>query len=251
MLDNNAFVFENVFYSYGNQEVLTSVDLQIGRNELVWIVGPNGGGKTTLVKLLVGLLQPERGTIKVLGRDPLHARYGIGYMPQHSHFDSHFPITVEEVVLTGLSDRNTSFGRYRKSHRVKAIKALNQVGLGAVSSARLNELSGGQQRRVMIARALASEPELLVLDEPTANLDMRVEKELNQLLLELSNSVTVVMVSHDPAFVSGAVQNVICVSRTVAVHPTTEVNHDFLTNMYGNDVRIVQHDRQGEDHHHE
>ncbi len=240
-------VVRDVSFAYpGNSElVLQHVNLAIYEKEFIWVVGPNGGGKTTLMKLLLGLLKPLSGTIEVFGSTPAAARKRIGYMPQAATLDPKFPVTVMDVVLMGRLN-NFKAGWYTAADKNAAIHALEQVGLAALQHRRLHELSGGQQRRLLIARALSSKPDLLILDEPTVNLDQQVEQELYRLLKQLNEHLTILMVSHDPAFVSDFVKKVVCVTGTVAVHPTSDVLKEKVGDLYGGKVRLVRHDKHQE-----
>ena len=235
----------DVSFSYNARPVLQDVSLTVAEREFVWIVGPNGGGKTTLAKLLLGLLQPKAGTIRVFGQSPASSRKRIGYMPQQAQLDLRFPVTVMDVALMGRLGNAASPGSYSSPDRVIAREALELVGLESMASVPLRELSGGQQRRLLIARALTCRPDLLVLDEPTANLDRKVERELFDLLKLLNEQLTIVMVSHDPAFVSDFVEQVVCVNRTVAVHPTTDRHQEFIDELYRG-IRMVRHDKHAE-----
>jgi zinc transport system ATP-binding protein len=170
------------------------------------------------------------------------SRHRIGYVPQHANLDRRFPITVLEVALMGRLTGGLNAGSYSASDRTSAIQALELLDIGDLAPRSINELSGGQQRRLLIARALAAEPELLFLDEPTANLDRQIESELFDIFKELNNRLTIIMVSHDPAFVSDFVEHVVCVNRTVAVHPTAKMDRQFIGELYGTQVRMVRHD---------
>jgi zinc transport system ATP-binding protein len=234
---------EDVSFSYDGTPALEDVNLALRHREFVSVVGPNGGGKTTLVKLLLGLIRPSKGRVRVFGKRPEDVRRRIGYMPQDVRFDARFPVTVLDVVLMGQLGNGLRFGYYRRSQKSAAVNALREVDLCDLRKKPLSSLSGGQKRRVLIARALASEPDLLLLDEPTANLDLLVEQELHALLKKLSERLTVVMVSHDLAFVSRYVDCVVCVNRTVAVHPTAEIDGEMFSRMFGGDIRMVMHDR--------
>jgi len=240
---------ERVTFSYNGEPVLADVNLSVQPNEFVWIVGPNGGGKTTLLKLMLGLLRPQQGKISVFGASPQASARRIGYMPQHAQLDLHFPVTAMDIAMMGRLSGSLHAGPYSAADRRAALAALAQVGLEGLKRRALGELSGGQQRRLLIARAIASEPELLVLDEPTAHLDRVVERELYAILRELNQRLTIVMVSHDPAFVSDFVQQVVCVNRSVAVHPTTTLAGEAMLELYGAPKRLVRHDqhhREGE-----
>jgi len=242
-MDPSAVVdIRDVWFAYNHQPVLRDVNLRIEPNELVCVVGPNGGGKTTLLKLILGLLRPDRGRVVVLGRTPVDARPLVGYAPQHTSFDPRFPVSVMDVVLMGRLARTRRLGPHRREDRAAAAEALQEVGLADIRRRPLAELSGGQQQRVMIARALTSRPQLLLLDEPTAGLDVAVEVGLYELLSRLRRRLTVVMVSHDVGFVSQTVGKVVCVKGTVAVHPTGALTGERMRDLYGMDVRLVRHD---------
>jgi zinc transport system ATP-binding protein len=243
MSENSVVTVEGLSFSYDGSVVLDDVNINIVEKDFVWMVGPNGGGKTTLLKLILGLLQPRAGNIRVFDKRPGESRSRIGYMPQHAQLDPLFPVDVLDVVLMGRLGNGRKFGPFRSRDRESAEQALSDVGLTELRYKPFAKLSGGQQRRVLIARALASEPELLILDEPTVNLDMVVEKELYDLLNKLNEKLTIIMVSHDPAFVSEHVKRVFCVKRTVSEHPTCELDGDFMGELFGGDMRIVRHDR--------
>jgi zinc transport system ATP-binding protein len=244
--ENPVVKFENVSFSYRDETVLDNVNLSIQEKDFAWIVGPNGGGKTTFVKLLLGLHKAERGRVTVFGVSPVQARSRIGYMPQHAHLDLSFPVTVLDVALMGCIGNGARTGPFSTSDRKSALRALEAVGINHLARRALSELSGGEQRRLLIARALACEPEMLVLDEPTANLDRKVERELFDILKQLNRRLTIVMVSHDPAFVSDFVEQVICINRTVAVHPTAVMQGESILELYGAPQRMIRHDK----HHH-
>jgi len=242
MSDSPAIEIQDLWYSYTGPPVLREVTLRIERRELVCVVGPNGGGKTTLVKLMLALLRPDRGTIRILGRSPENARARVGYMPQHARFDPRFPVSVMDVVLMGRLSPASALGPHRRADKQAAADALGEVGLADLRNRSFNELSGGQRQRVLIARSLVSDPELLLLDEPTANLDVAVEREFHELLRRLAERLTVVLVSHDVGFVSEVVGKVVCVNGTVAVHPTASLTGDLMRDLYGLDVRLIRHD---------
>jgi zinc transport system ATP-binding protein len=236
-------------FRYGGPHwVLEDVSLTIDELDFVSIIGPNGGGKTTLVKLLLGLITPSRGRIRVLGTTPKHARPRVGYLPQHATIDPLFPIRVLDVVLMGGVGRGSRLGRGSRIDRAAASAILEQVGLAGFERRPLAELSGGQRQRVLLARALAADPELLLLDEPSAGLDIKVEHDFFQLLGELNRSTTVVLVSHDLGFVSSFVKSVVCVHRTVDFHPTSELDGGAIHDLYGGEVRLVHHEHSLGDH---
>ena len=236
--------FQNVDFSYNSVPVLEGVTFAIYDRSFISIVGPNAGGKTTLLKLMLGLLEPSRGTIEIFRMPPDRARSLIGYMPQHVQFDPSFPVTVLDVVLMGRLGNGARFGPYRKKDRTICLEALRRLEMHDAWKHPFGALSGGQRQRVLIARALATEPKLLLLDEPTSNVDVAVETELFELLNILSKTITVIVVSHDLGFVSQYVQRVVCVNRRVAVHPTAAITGEMISDLYGATVRMVQHDHR-------
>jgi len=236
-----AVELRKVSFSYNSEPVIAGADFSVVRNEAVCMVGPNGGGKTTLFKLILGLERPDAGEIRVFGQPPKRARKRIGYVPQNISFDPQFPITVLEIVLMGRLGGRV-LGPHSRQDKGAAFVALEQMRLAELSHRQFAELSVGQRQRVLIARALSSEPELLLLDEPTANVDSAVEAKIYEILDDLRSSMTVMMISHDLAFVSSIFDRVICVHETVAIHPTDEFTDDKLKLMYGDDFRIVRHD---------
>jgi zinc transport system ATP-binding protein len=240
--DVPVFKFENVSFSYGSSPVLEDVNLQIDAGEFTSIVGPNGGGKTTLLKLMLGLLKPDRGKVSVYGKPPSQARKRIGYLPQFLQFDPAFPVTMLDVVLMGRLG-GYSIGPYTKNDKLIAMKVLERVGISELSKRPFSSLSGGQRQRALIARTLACEPDTLLLDEPTANIAPDVETMLFDFLSALKDSMTVLLVSHDLGFVSKSVKSVICVNQRVVRHPTSEITQEAVQDLYQTEMRIVRHDK--------
>ena len=243
-MEREAVRFRDVYFSYNGVPVLEDVNFTINDKTFISIVGPNAGGKTTILKLMLGLIKPPRGTIEIFELPPYKASPLIGYMPQHIQFDPHFPVTVIDVVLMGRLGNGSRFGPYKKMDRKICMEALQKLEMHDEWNRPFGALSGGQRQRVLIARALATEPLLLLLDEPTSNVDMAVESELFELLNMLSKNITVVVVSHDLGFVSQYVQRVVCVNHKVAVHPTTAITGELISDLYGGIVRMVQHDHK-------
>jgi zinc transport system ATP-binding protein len=243
--DAAAIVVKDLWFSYDGHPVLEDVNLSIPQGDFVSVVGPNGGGKTTLLKLMLGLLRPSRGDVRVFGATPEEARPRIGYMPQHAQLDPQFPATVMDVALMGRLGHGRPFGLYSKRDKEIASKALDQVGLDRVMKKPFASISGGQRQRLFIARALACEPELLLLDEPTANLDLVMEGDLYELLQTLNQRLTIVMVSHDIGFVSEVVKSVMCVKRKVLMHPTSKITGEIINEIYGSPMRMVRHNGEG------
>lgn len=240
-----AILMNGLWFSYDGHPVLEDVNFSIPQGDFVSIVGPNGGGKTTLLRLIVGLLRPSRGEVRVFGLTPDEARPRIGYMPQQSLLDPQFPATVMDVALMGRLGHGRPFGPYSKKDRDTVVSALDKVGLLKFLKKPFASISGGQRQRLFIARALACEPDVLLLDEPTANLDLVMEGDLYELLQTLNQQMTVVMVSHDLGFVSRIVKSVICVKRKVLMHPTSEITGEIINEMYGSPMRMVRHNGEG------
>jgi len=238
--DDAVIEIQDLSFSYPQTPVLENVTLSITRGDFVCVIGPNGGGKTTLLRLILGLLTPSRGRVRVFGRPPTEARRRIGYMPQHAQLDPQFPVRAIDVVLMGrLAPRR--FGPFGRAEKARALAALAEVGSTDYARRPFAALSGGQRQRVLIARALACEPELLLLDEPTANLDPLVQDEMHELLHELNRRLTIVLVSHDVGFVTRHAKSVVCVNREVLVHAASAITGDSIQALYGHDVHMVQH----------
>jgi zinc transport system ATP-binding protein len=230
---SSAVSIKDVSFSYDGVPVVSHANLTIACGEFVTVVGPNGGGKSTLLRLILGLLQPDSGTIKVFGCRPEEAHPRMGYVPQHSATEPSFPATVLDVVLMGRIGRTRTFGPYTPEDKTAAMAALGDVELDDLAKRPFPRLSGGQRQRALIARALAAEPDVLLLDEPMASLDIAMENELYEILKRLRERLTVLLVSHDLAFVSGFTDTVACVNRTVAVHTTSEVTPELINKLYG------------------
>ncbi|MDR2170241.1 MAG: ABC transporter ATP-binding protein [Planctomycetaceae bacterium] len=243
--------FNSVTFSYSSPVVLQDATFSVYSGDFVSVVGPNGGGKTTLLKLMVGILKPDVGVIKLFGCEPKVMLSRVGYTPQHLSVDLHFPISALDVVLMGrlgrcgfLSSLVNCF-RYTQSDRVAAMAALQKLQLDDFANTPFGNLSGGQRQRVLIARAICSEPKLLLLDEPTNNIDASSERILCDILTELNKTMTIIMVSHDVRFVARCVKSVICVNKTVATHQTSELNEKTLHQLYRqSNIRIVLHDHR-------
>jgi zinc transport system ATP-binding protein len=240
--------FDGVFFSYGRHLVVEDADFDIFEGESICVVGPNGGGKSTLLKLMLGLLSPEKGQVAVFGAPAKVGRRHVGYVPQQIEFDPLFPVSALDVTLMGRLGGG-SLGFVDKANRSAAMEALAQMGLADHARQAFASLSGGQRQGVLIARALAANAKLLLLDEPTAHVDVAAEERLISNLAALNSRLTIITVSHDLAFVSRSVPKVICVNRCVHLHPTTELTEARIRELYGHDVRMVQHDHEHLDSH--
>ncbi len=236
-------ILEDVTFSYNDEPILEDVSLSIGKREFIGIIGPNGGGKTTLLRLILGLLTPNTGTVRVFGRPPAEASHHIGYVPQHLQFDQRFPATVFDIVLMGQVGR-TPFGPIPKQGKLAAEEALAAVELSSYKKRSFAGLSGGQRQRVLIARALASDPQLLLFDEPTANVDSSSGEKLYRILAELNKRMTILVVSHDIGFVNHRITSVACVNQQVVIHPTSALDGRSIIDLYGHDLSLIRHDHR-------
>ena len=218
---------DNVCFSYSGTEVLKNVSFKIFPGEFVGFIGPNGGGKTTLLKLILGFLKPNSGNLKVLG-----SNIKLAYVPQSVRFDKEFPISVEEVVLQGLLSKLPWFGSFKTAERLAAKEALEKTGLSHLAKAPFGTLSGGQAQRTLIARALASKPQLLLLDEPTASVDVNAQSDIYTLLSQLKGEMTILMVTHDLKIAMEQVERIFCVQRTIIPLQPEQVCKHFALGLY-------------------
>jgi zinc transport system ATP-binding protein len=219
-------------FAYNGEAVLKDLNLSIRQKDFVAIIGPNGGGKTTLLKLLLGLLTPVKGTVRVDGKFPQEASPCIGYVPQDVHTNRSFPITAVDVVLMGKLDPKKHLSRRSATNRRDALAALERMEMQAHAEKKIGVLSGGQRQRVFIARALVTQPKLLLLDEPTASIDTKGQADFYRLLRELNKDITVLVVSHDLLVISRYVKSVACVNKKLHYHDQAEITGDMLETMY-------------------
>lgn len=227
---------ENLNFAYDKNVVIENASLKIQKGDFVGIFGPNGGGKTTLLRLLMGFLKPTTGKILLFGKAPKNTRHKLGYVPQVVRFDKQFPITVFELVLTGALSQCSWWGSYPKHVKEKAEKALEKVGLCDLKNRAFGTLSGGQAQRVLIARALVSDPEVLLLDEPTASVDARSEEEIHALLLELKGQMTILMVTHDLQAILDKTTTLLCVRKTIHSLLPKEACSHYALGLYHDPV---------------
>lgn len=236
-----ALEIDDLGFAYRSQPVLEDVSLTVDRGDTLAILGPNGGGKTTLLKVILGLLAPDRGRVRVFGEPPSRARGRIGYVPQHVSFDPEFPIRVLDVVLMGRLASRRPFHRFDAEDRALALASLARVEMEALAERPIGTLSGGQIQRVLIARALALGPRLLLLDEPTASLDERIGRSVWHLLEELSSDMAIICVSHDIGAISRFVRNVACLNVRLFTHPSRQLTPEILEATYGCPVELLAH----------
>lgn len=232
---------EHVWVRIEGTSVLEDVSLAVPRGDYLAIIGPNGSGKSTLLKVILGLLEPSSGRVEVLGHRGSAARGRIGYVPQFASFDLDFPIHVLDVVCMGRLGRQGLFGRNSRDDRDRARRALARVGIDHLARRPIGALSGGQRERVLIARALAVEPELMLLDEPTASVDPNTASSFYEMLAELAKELTIILVSHDVGTVSEHVRSIACLNRRLVSHPSGELTSEMLEEVYGCPIEVVAH----------
>ncbi len=240
-MDPLAIAVENLWFSYGNQVVLKNVNLELTQGEFLAVLGPNGSGKTTFIKVLLGILKPDRGTVRILGAEPSEVTDRIGYVPQETTLNKSFPISVRDVAIMGRIGHVGRFSRYSRRDRAIADAALERVGMWDYRDRPIGKLSGGQRQRVLIARALASEPKILFLDEPTSSIDRQFQTDLYEFLKELNKTVTIVVISHDLTVLSSYVKSVACVNQTLYYHNGAEITSDMLQTAYHCPVEVIAH----------
>jgi len=230
-----------LWFSFNGNPVLEDVNLTIHPRDFLAVIGPNGGGKTTLLKLMLGLLEPDRGAVRVFGHSPREAAGSIGYVPQEIDINKGFPISVRDVVLMGRMRGGGGWRRFSRPDKIAARQALERVEMWEYRKRRIGELSGGQRQRVFMARALVGEPKILFLDEPTASVDQKGQTDFYALLKELNENVTVVVVSHDLMVLSSYIKSVACVSQQVFFHDAPEITKDMLEMAYHCPVELIAH----------
>ncbi len=253
-LKNVSFSYHNNFFSkepLQNEEALTNISFSVPQGEYLGIIGPNGAGKTTLLKIILGLLKPTRGSVELFGR-PLQKykeRYEIGYVPQRSsQVESYFPATVEEIVMSGRTAKRGLFKSFNSEDKQKTLKAMEVAEIEKFGKKLIGNLSGGERQRVFIARALASEPKILILDEPTVAVDIGSQQRFYQFLSHLHKKLglTVLFVSHDIEVVAREVESVLCINRTLVCHgsPKDFMKEEYLEKLYGKKVKYVVHNHE-------
>lgn len=228
----DAVTLDHVSFAYQDALVLKDISVAVKPGEFIGVIGPNGGGKTTLLKLIMGFLKPTSGKITLFSEPANNAIQQISYVPQSLRFDKQFPISVIELVMGGRLSHLPWYGIFSKKDKEIALHALERVGLIDFQHRSFGNLSGGQAQRALIARALASEPKLLLLDEPTASVDANAETDIYKILKELQNKITIMMVTHNLRAAIELVDRVICVQQTAVVLKPQEVCEHFAFGLY-------------------
>jgi len=236
-----AVRLEQVTVELDGQTVLEDVTLSLKENDFLGIIGPNGGGKTTLLKVILGIIRPQSGIALVFGSSPRSARMQMGYVPQVSGFDRAFPMTVFDAVLMGRIGKAPIPGYYSSLDRDKVSEAMDLAGITDLTKRQVGRLSEGQKQRVFIARALASEPKLLLLDEPTASVDPEATTEFYDILNKARDRMTIILVSHDIGVISSQIDKVACLNRRLFYHDSKEIREDDLKSVYRCPVDLIAH----------
>jgi zinc transport system ATP-binding protein len=224
--------------SYDNNIVLENINFAVNENDFIGVIGPNGGGKTTLLKVILGLLKPVKGRIEFYGS--LSTSNGIGYLPQISTGDANYPVTVTDVILSGMMIRKRILSRMSSADKRKAAEIVEELGLSGMNKSSLSELSGGQLQRVFLGRAIIGDPKLLLLDEPGNFVDSSFEKDFYEKLKELNNRMAILMVSHDIGMISSHVKSYACVNRSLHYHSSSEITNEQLL-AYGCPIQLITH----------
>ncbi|WGI17554.1 metal ABC transporter ATP-binding protein [Methanonatronarchaeum sp. AMET-Sl] len=238
-----AIKLENVSISFGETRALENINLEIKDGSYTALIGPNGGGKTTLIKIILGLLKPDKGTIEVLGKSPDKAKGEIGYVPQYSDFDPEFPINVKEVVQMGRYGKTGLLDILNQKDREIIRKSLEKVDMQDHMDRKISDLSGGQHQRVLIARALATEPEILVLDEPTASIDQKIKQNIYSLLKKLNKTgITILLSTHDTTVFHLDMDSIACINQRLIYHGEDEIPLKVFEEAYGAPVNILSNE---------
>ncbi|NPV50978.1 MAG: ABC transporter ATP-binding protein [Candidatus Methanofastidiosum sp.] len=232
---------EHISFDYGDHRVLEDINLTVFDDDFLGIIGPNGGGKSTLLKIILGLLIPTEGNISLFNKSPREGRKYVGYVPQYTLVDRNFPINVEQVVLSGRIGHTDFLRRYSDNDRKIAEKSMGIMGIKELRDAQIGKLSGGQLQRALIARALATEPKLLLLDEPTSNIDVQAETDFYDFLHELSEKMAIILVTHDTGAISSHVKTIGCINKTLHYHGEKNIPPKVFEKLYGCPIELIGH----------
>lgn len=230
---------KDIYARYNGETILREVNLEIYDNDFIGVIGPNGGGKTTLLKVILGLLKPYKG--EIITENKVNSSF-FGYLPQYNNFDTSFPITVREVVLSGLMSEKNLYKRYTIKDKQKADRLIERTGLSEYKNKNIGKISGGQMQRALLCRAIISSPKILILDEPITYVDSNFENELYNILDELNKNMAIVMVSHDLGMISSHVKTIACVNKQLHYHNSNMITIEQL-NSYGCPIDLITHGR--------
>ena len=240
--DFPALSVKDLTVRYGDHTAIAGINLEVPSGAYLAVIGPNGGGKSTLLKAILGLVPAAGGQVRIFGRPSGQAHGLVGYVPQFSEIDRRFPISVFEAVLTARTQKRLRpFYRYKPFDRQASEEVLWRVGLAGLADKPLTDLSGGEFQKVLLARALAARPRLLLLDEPTANVDATARQQIYQLLHELHAEMTIVMVTHDMLAVTSHVESLACLNHSLIYHGDPLLELDTVNELYGCPVDLIAH----------
>lgn len=240
-MTNPIIQLTDISASYDEKTVLSHVNLTVYERDFLGVIGPNGGGKTTLIKIILGLLKPASGSVRFYKNEKEVPEIAMGYLPQYNSIDKKFPISVYEVVLSGLNKQKSLFHRYTPEQRELVSRIIARMGLEGLESRAIGELSGGQLQRALLGRALVSNPEVVILDEPNTYIDKRFEAKLYSLLEEINKERAIILVSHNIGTVLQNVKTIACVNETLDYHPDTEVPTEWLEEHFGCPIELLGH----------
>ena len=227
--------------AYDQKKVLEHINLEIAEKDFLGVIGPNGGGKTTLMKIILGLLKPSAGTIQFFHQGKEVNEITMGYLPQYNTIDKKFPISVYEVVLSGLNKQKSLFRSFSKAQHDKVRETIARMGLEGMEQRAIGALSGGQLQRALLGRAIISDPQVVILDEPSTYIDKRFEARLYELLTEINEECAIILVSHDIGTVLQQVKSIACVNETLDYHPDTGVTEEWLERNFNCPIELLGH----------
>ena len=240
-MNNSIIKIENLSAGYDRKTVLHDINLEISEKDFLGIIGPNGGGKTTLMKVILGLLKPSEGKITFYDNGMPVEQLEIGYLPQYNSIDKKFPISVYEVILSGLNRQKSLFSRFTKEHHERVKETISMMGLEGMENKPIGQLSGGQMQRALLGRAIVSNPKAIILDEPNTYIDKRFEARLYSLLEEINKQRAVILVSHDIGSVLQTVKSIACVNATLDYHPQSEVSAEWIEEKLQCPIELLGH----------
>lgn len=240
-MNNSIIKIENLSAGYDRKTVLHDINLEISEKDFLGIIGPNGGGKTTLMKVILGFLKPSEGKITFYDNGMPVEQLEIGYLPQYNSIDKKFPISIYEVILSGLNRQKSLFSRFTKEHHERVKETISMMGLEGMENKPIGQLSGGQMQRALLGRAIVSNPKAIILDEPNTYIDKRFEARLYSLLEEINKQRAVILVSHDIGSVLQTVKSIACVNGTLNYHPQSEVSAEWIEEKLQCPIELLGH----------
>ena len=240
-MNNSIIKIENLSAGYDRKTVLHDINLEISEKDFLGIIGPNGGGKTTLMKVILGLLKPSEGKITFYDNGMPVEQLEIGYLPQYNSIDKKFPISIYEVILSGLNKQKSLFSRFTKEHHERVKETISMMGLEGMENKPIGQLSGGQMQRALLGRAIVSNPKAIILDEPNTYIDKRFEARLYSLLEEINKQRAVILVSHDIGSVLQTVKSIACVYGILDYHPQSEVSAEWIEEKLQCPIELLGH----------